>query len=1647
MAQDKRVFTGGMDKDSDPRLIKNGDYRDALNIRNIASMDGTSGSVENIEGNTLVPFQFIDEIDQVIEFSSSTDGDIVVEEIPVEQVFMTQTILFSGKEQPGFRHTVNIKYFSATESSDGTLIPNGSVDATNQSGVVANPSWVGVESQLATAQKFLEVFGPGGVFETLTVQDYLTGNNINIKISSIVTSSGSDITNETAFNNNSPFQVTYRTEQANTNFLLDFASFGSQVTGQLWSDTVTDVFPNGNLWIATTPYEPSPSMVLGSFVDVDPIDDPVNNPNYNVDDEGNSYGFGLTETESGATIDLVVTGSEPTDNSTTVVNNVGIYTWDQIGGNGNSPNDFNVSELIAIPDKIDEFGPGGDYEFGNQQQFSEFLSDTVKGPEQGGDLGPVIVTGGSGLVTTLGSVTTNFLPNTVLDTERNTSSERNTDADQKSYNLLEYYYDDTEVVTASGFTIDKGVLTFEGDNIKGGELYLLRANVISGSSYKLTYTVSGMPSGNNFKFSIFDVESLGASSDGAKSSYITPLANSIYIAIKFANDFASGDSLTIDNLRLLLERKEVSNFKIRFQTTSSFDFNLAFATSAEQLKIDLARGNAQTKVNEWFPGVALELTKLTSGNQDVDVIDSFEYQDLQADLNQAILDNQNLQNEIESQQSAHEQQVAELQAAADADSVAAQEELDAANALNNTLTDEVDKLTSTIGNLETLIDQIDDPQSDTELIDVLAQYDDDKEEVQTSLQNIVSDLNNINSDLINNADLQSQLDSTKDDLNDAQTLISELNEDITEKDETITSLSTDLLVAETTLTGNDNLISSLEFQVGTLTNAQAASQSQLDSLIALNNSLQQTIDDRIDQFTSVTEGSISDLNNTLTDISTLIADTETDIIENSDGTFSSLTDKINELSDQITDLDSDLEEVSAGNTTANEELSNRIDELTTLNNQLSSQITEAQSSLNNIELTSDNPDFDLTSLNGQLDALVSSYSSLEGSFNSLSSTYEADVEASYADGFDAGAASINAEDGITQADVDAAFDAGVASVDVINVINEYNDVQPTPSVTEHIFENHFEIPITKWTGTNWNFEDSFAIVNKENYGTPGVLQQAVELREGNYILNLNIVDIFNCSFDVTFVSSEGNQTVKQENISSIGSNVFEIFLPFPCSRVLISVRDTNKTRFSASIDSISLTSVTHDGTATPGLVMELLSTIRQVRAANENLKIEAEKNRNTINRLEDALEVAREDLRAYIAAFTNTNNLINNLANVIVDVISDFSLSSSTTSVDVDNFVNEFNNNQNNLNAQISSQQSLISSLINLLNDVDGSSVPSEQVSNNEKWLFTFSGGMPVTNDFSDVFGANAAIIIKNNNIPDLGIRNGAPTNASNFDSNFGFLENSGFNFLRGFSNINVSRIGTSGADFDPETIMIKDINNLAGRLVYDNYLTDPNGELYDGNPNVFTVQFYSPSTEKIYTVRFTIHVNIKKTIVDTEGNQYIEGTSTGDKIVGDNGESRPIQVSTYYLENQQINDGFQVEVEFLGGETGWEMYYSLGEGLTPLSSSPTSTDVFVNQIQHNFNISNSNDETRQTTPNFRFHSEKLQEAVTSSPSVDTRGGVEEFVNALTMPSYSRDSFSAPEGYSYPSSSSDIIKNKSQNRKEKISSNLLGAKRFVKNKI
>ena len=130
MAQDKRTFKGGMDKDSDPRLIQQGDYRHARNIRNIASSDGTSGSVENIEGTLMVEHQFMDEQ----EYSVSVIDNGILIDPPPKEIFYTQEILFHGRELQDAKYNFKVKNYDENgnlqDSNLGVLAWNYSETAT-----------------------------------------------------------------------------------------------------------------------------------------------------------------------------------------------------------------------------------------------------------------------------------------------------------------------------------------------------------------------------------------------------------------------------------------------------------------------------------------------------------------------------------------------------------------------------------------------------------------------------------------------------------------------------------------------------------------------------------------------------------------------------------------------------------------------------------------------------------------------------------------------------------------------------------------------------------------------------------------------------------------------------------------------------------------------------------------------------------------------------------------------------------------------------------------------------------------------------------------------------------------------------------------------------------------------------------------------------------------------------------------------------------------------------------------------------------------------------------------------------------------------------------------------------------------------------
>ena len=56
--QSKKIFVGGLDRDTDLRALKNGDYHHGLNIRNVSSEANTEGVIENIKGNKKVNYNF-----------------------------------------------------------------------------------------------------------------------------------------------------------------------------------------------------------------------------------------------------------------------------------------------------------------------------------------------------------------------------------------------------------------------------------------------------------------------------------------------------------------------------------------------------------------------------------------------------------------------------------------------------------------------------------------------------------------------------------------------------------------------------------------------------------------------------------------------------------------------------------------------------------------------------------------------------------------------------------------------------------------------------------------------------------------------------------------------------------------------------------------------------------------------------------------------------------------------------------------------------------------------------------------------------------------------------------------------------------------------------------------------------------------------------------------------------------------------------------------------------------------------------------------------------------------------------------------------------------------------------------------------------
>lgn len=732
MAQDKRVFTGGMDKDSDPRLIKNGDYRDALNIRNISSSDSTSGSVENIEGNTIVPNQkFIDEETQVIEVTPIDNGNFEFIELESNQTFKTQKLIFSNKESAGALYSLEIAYLdSFAGDNEGT---NAFIS------IGGTYNWTGNVDQKKTSQILYEMFGPGSPLSSFTIPDIITGNSITIQAEL-------DFEENTALSGNS-FTVTLKTTQAGSDFLIQ--AYG----GQSGIDAGGEPFAFSGSDFSINDFE-----ILGNDIEVyyEVSFDSVVGVDTNVDDDDVVFG-GATPIPVGATeYELSIEGSQPTDNSIEPDNNVNIFSWTQVGV-GNSSDDFLVETFLDLDEIKNNFGSGGDFAFdANQDSFSQAFTDAISEDK----FNHVLIDGGAGSTTTVGLIKTDFLSNTKLE-GLNSGGARNNPG-SVAYSQLEYYYNNTEVVEGDGFSISQGTLTFSGEDVLADNSYILNSPIIRNKSYKISFTVNGLEAiGKSFTLKSGNTEiGIPVNSNGNQEFLFTPSGDSSVIYLSFDSNFSASDSFTITNLRLFLEDVSVSKLSIKLACLNTFKFNLAFATSESELRDSLSRGFFSDSLASWYDGVGLTLLKKSAGSGDVVPIPEDLY-NLEVDLQTALESIENLNATISQNNTEYQNTLAELNLSLtnsqnDANGITA--DLNAANALNDALEANLGSIYSAY---TTLNDQVNDITTENISVNpVGVTYTQTTENIIDGLNAINTAIQNLNSnDTIIDTDLNQQLES------------------------------------------------------------------------------------------------------------------------------------------------------------------------------------------------------------------------------------------------------------------------------------------------------------------------------------------------------------------------------------------------------------------------------------------------------------------------------------------------------------------------------------------------------------------------------------------------------------------------------------------------------------------------------------------------------------------------------------------------------------------------------------------------------------------------------------------------------------------------------------------------------------------------
>lgn len=331
MPLEKRSFMGGMNKDGDVRLIKNPDYIDALNVRAATSVDGTVGSLENIEGNVEVPFEFYSTAPET--FFVNDNG--LYEEINAATVFYQKVIRIQGWEQNNISY--NFSLFSVG--------PNGNI-------LVGEFNWNGNTGHTFTSFYLNSQFSSVGPYNSgINVYDINTGDQYTASVKLL--SFG-----QNAMLHGGYFDVVIECDVAGVNFDLS-------VSSNVNSDDLIYTYSQEQNGIPITASENLSIFLLPGFDTGGVYNSDANDDGVTISPNGTLYEVGNRTVWR-----IVIQGQQPTS-SPASFDEIAIFSYRENLNPANQNEDYEFLPFLTIDQGTFS---SGDYEFdSNQNSLSAFF--------------------------------------------------------------------------------------------------------------------------------------------------------------------------------------------------------------------------------------------------------------------------------------------------------------------------------------------------------------------------------------------------------------------------------------------------------------------------------------------------------------------------------------------------------------------------------------------------------------------------------------------------------------------------------------------------------------------------------------------------------------------------------------------------------------------------------------------------------------------------------------------------------------------------------------------------------------------------------------------------------------------------------------------------------------------------------------------------------------------------------------------------------------------------------------------------------------------------------------------------------------------------------------------------------------------------